>query len=168
MSFTHHYRAEYFYLSLVCTLAPRLSTLTILRFVSFLYLRRGSNPHGHCCPRDFKSRVSTSFTTKAYLGEWWASIPLPPESQSGALPIELHTPYQYRMLGSNQPKAGYEPTSSTQDLRHFIAESIGIEPNTLTGTHCLAGKPYRHQGLLSNCANNWTRTNNLPRIRRML
>ena len=52
------------------------------------------------------------------------------------------------MLGSNQPKAGYEPTSSTQDLRH-VEESIGIEPNTLTGTHCLAGKPYRHQGLLS-------------------
>jgi len=52
------------------------------------------------------------------------------------------------MLGSNQPKAGYEPTSSTQDLRH-IAESIGIEPNTLTGTSRLAGGPYHHQGLLS-------------------
>jgi hypothetical protein len=31
----------------------------------------------------------------------------------------------------------------------MFEESIGIEPNTLTGTHCLAGKPYRHQGLLS-------------------
>ena len=28
------------------------------------------------------------------LGEWWVSIPLPPESQSGTLPIELQTPYK--------------------------------------------------------------------------
>ena len=26
---------------------------------------RESNPYGHCCPRDFKSRVSTYSTTKA-------------------------------------------------------------------------------------------------------
>ena len=28
-------------------------------------LGRESNPYGHCCPRDFKSRVSTYSTTKA-------------------------------------------------------------------------------------------------------
>ena len=31
----------------------------------------------------------------------------------------------------------------------YVAEDIGIEPNTLTGTSRLAGGPYRHQGLSS-------------------
>ena len=52
------------------------------------------------------------------------------------------------MLGSNQPKIGYEPILFTKNLRGF-AEDIGIEPNTLTGTSRLAGGPYRHQGLSS-------------------
>ena len=30
-----------------------------------LYPGRDLNPHGHYCPRDFKSRVSTNSTTKA-------------------------------------------------------------------------------------------------------
>ena len=34
-----------------------------LRFL--WYLGRDLNPHGHYCPRDFKSRVSTNSTTKA-------------------------------------------------------------------------------------------------------
>ena len=31
----------------------------------FMCFGRESNPYGHCCPRDFKSRVSTYSTTKA-------------------------------------------------------------------------------------------------------
>ena len=31
--------------------------------ISYLCSGRESNPYGHCCPRDFKSRVSTYSTT---------------------------------------------------------------------------------------------------------
>ena len=31
----------------------------------FMCSGRESNPYGHCCPRDFKSRVSTYSTTRA-------------------------------------------------------------------------------------------------------
>jgi hypothetical protein len=31
----------------------------------FLYSERDLNPHGHCCPLDFKSSVSTNFTIRA-------------------------------------------------------------------------------------------------------
>lgn len=123
-----------------------------------LYLEPESNRHS-LRELQLKCNVTTNSTTEAYLGDWWVSIPLPPESQSGTLPIELQTPYnptplseevdfrhrhcknkspaiahtlcasQYRMLGSNQPKAGYEPTSSTQDLR-YIAESSEHDPHT--------------------------------------
>ena len=48
---------------------------------------------------------------------------------------------------SNHSKVGYEPTLIPDHTG--VAESIGIEPNTLTGTSRLAGGPYRHQGLLS-------------------
>jgi hypothetical protein len=34
------------------------------------------------------------------------------------------------MLGSNQPRAGYEPTPSTQDLR-YIEESSGNDPQSV-------------------------------------
>ena len=34
----------------------------------FVCFGRDSNPYGHCCPRDFKSRVSTYSTTKAIRG----------------------------------------------------------------------------------------------------
>ena len=27
------------------------------------------------------------------MGDWWVSIPLPPESQPGTLPIELQSPF---------------------------------------------------------------------------
>src|SRR5690606_36069593 len=32
----------------------------------FKYSRRELNPHGHFCPQDFKSCVSTNSTTRAY------------------------------------------------------------------------------------------------------
>ena len=34
-------------------------------YKGLMCLGRESNPYGHCCPRDFKSRVSTYSTTKA-------------------------------------------------------------------------------------------------------
>ena len=48
---------------------------------------------------------------------------------------------------SNHSKVGYEPTLIPDHTG--VAEDIGIEPNTLTGTSRLAGGPYRHQGLSS-------------------
>ena len=51
------------------------------------------------------------------------------------------------MLDLNQPQVGYEPTLIPDHTG--VAEDIGIEPNTLTGTSRLAGGPYRHQGLSS-------------------
>ena len=51
------------------------------------------------------------------------------------------------MLDLNQPQVGYEPTLIPDHTG--VAEDIGIEPNTLTGTSRLAGGPYHHQGLSS-------------------
>jgi hypothetical protein len=51
------------------------------------------------------------------------------------------------MLGSNQPKVGYEPTSFTKNLRELRKT---LESNQIPeGTSRLAGGPYRHQGLSS-------------------
>ena len=73
-----------------------------------LYRRRDLNPHGHCCPLDFKSNVSTNSTTSAYKGlfkkssrllhrpsssEKRDSNPRPPPWQGGALPTELFSHY---------------------------------------------------------------------------
>ena len=45
---------------------------------------RESNPYGHCCPRDFKSRVSTYSTTKAVTGakivKIWIFLMIPVKS----------------------------------------------------------------------------------------
>ena len=73
--------------------------------------------------------------------------PMPLVPQTSALPTELYTPYKSRMLDLNQPQVGYEPTLIPDHTG--VAEDIGIEPNTLTGTSRLAGGPYRHQGLSS-------------------
>ena len=51
------------------------------------------------------------------------------------------------MLGSNQPKIGYEPISFTKNLRELRK---ALESNQMPkDTSRLAGGPYRHQGLLS-------------------
>ena len=52
---------------------------------------RDSNPHGHFWPRDFKSLVSTNFTTSAseILSEKRDSNPRPRPWQGRALPTEL-------------------------------------------------------------------------------
>lgn len=39
---------------------------TIVGAYYTVYSRRDLNPHGHYCPLDFKSSVSTNFTTRAY------------------------------------------------------------------------------------------------------
>lgn len=58
-----------------------------------------------------KTSVTTNSTTKAngVYGEIWTHDLL--IHNQALLPTELHT--QYRMLGSNQPRVGYEPTPST-------------------------------------------------------
>ena len=45
-------------------------------------------------------------------------------------------------------------------LTHFnlVEESKGIEPYTFKRTHCFPGRPYHHQGLLTNCGENRART----------
>lgn len=43
-----------------------------------VYPERESNPHGHRCPRDFKSRVSTYSTTKAAVAGFSKTIPVIP------------------------------------------------------------------------------------------
>ena len=36
-----------------------------MNYKAFVCPRRDLNPHGHCCPQDFKSCVSTNSTTRA-------------------------------------------------------------------------------------------------------
>ena len=52
------------YLSLVCTLATRLSTSVILRILSSFVVGAGIEPARTQCPLDFKSNVSTNSTTR--------------------------------------------------------------------------------------------------------
>ena len=93
------------HLSLVCTLANTSPCPLFYAFYHLLYLRRGSN-----------SRSSDSYSEafplsyEGMLGVRWVSIPLPLESQSSTLPIELQTPYKSRIVVSNHSKVGYEPT----------------------------------------------------------
>ena len=58
------------------------------------------------------------------LGEWWVSIPLPPESQSGTLPIELQTPYKKPHSVSGEVNFRY---------RHWKNKSL-----TITYTLCVS------------------------------
>ena len=58
------------------------------------------------------------------LGEWWVSIPLPPESQSGTLPIELQTPYKKPHSVSGEVDFRY---------RHWKNKSL-----TITYTLCVS------------------------------
>ena len=76
--------------------------------------REGLEP-SHLSILDPKSSVTTNSTTKAYLGEWWVTIPLPPESQLGTLPIELQTPYK-------KPHS----VSGEVDLRHRRCENKSL------------------------------------------
>jgi hypothetical protein len=75
-----------------------------------------------------KTSMTTNSITKAngVYGEIWTHDLL--IHNQALLPTELHT--QYRMLGSNQPRAGYEPAPSTQDLR-YIEESSGNDPQSV-------------------------------------
>jgi hypothetical protein len=42
-----------------------LGPLSLPALTLFLYPEWDLNPHGHCCPQDFKSCVSTDFTIRA-------------------------------------------------------------------------------------------------------
>ena len=141
--FTHHKRVEHYYLSLVCTLATRLSTSVILRLVSSFYLRRGSNSQSS---DSYSEAFPLSY--EGMLGVRWVSIPLPLESQSSTLPIELQTPYKSRLVVSNHSKVGYEPTLIPDHTG--VEESSGNDPQSVSHrSHCLANKSRRLQGLLS-------------------
>ena len=141
--FTHHKRVEHYYLSLVCTLATRLSTSVILRLVSSFYLRRGSNSQSS---DSYSEAFPLSY--EGMLGVRWVSIPLPLESQSSTLPIELQTPYKSRIVVSNHSKVGYEPTLIPDHTG--VEESSGNDPQSGSHrSHCLANKSRRLQGLLS-------------------
>ena len=70
--------------------------LKMVDFQRLLYSGRDLNPHGHYCPLDFKSNVSTNSTTRAPFGlftkkksERRDSNPRHPPWQGGALPAEL-------------------------------------------------------------------------------
>ena len=70
------------------------------------------------------------------------------------------------MLGSNQPKIGYEPISFTKNLR-VVAEDIGIEPNTRRYIS-LSRRTLSPSRFIFRSAHNRTRTYNLRRIRSAL
>ena len=89
--FTHHKRVEHYYLSLVCTLATRLSTSVILRLVSsFVSSERFELPSSDSYSEAFP------LSYEGMLGVRWVSIPLPSVPQTDALPIELQTPYNIK------------------------------------------------------------------------
>ena len=158
--FTHHKRVEHYYLSLVCTLATRLSTSVILRLVSSFYLRRGSNSQSS---DSYSEAFPLSY--EGMLGVRWVSIPLPLESQSSTLPIELQTPYKSRIVVSNHSKVGYEPTLIPDHTG--VAEDIGIEPNTRRYIS-LSRRTLSPSRFIFRSAHNRTRTYNLRRIRSAL
>ena len=70
------------------------------------------------------------------------------------------------MLGSNQPKIGYEPILFTKNLR-VVAEDIGIEPNTRRYIS-LSRRTLSPSRFIFRSAHNRTRTYNLRRIRSAL
>ena len=139
--------------------SPRLSFYALYHL---LYLRRGSN-----------SRSSDSYSEafplsyEGMLGVRWVSIPLPLESQSSTLPIELQTPYKSRLVVSNHSKVGYEPTLIPDHTG--VEESSGNDPQSVSHrSHCLANKSRRLQGLLSICVHDGLRSHYLLRIRQTL
>lgn len=51
-------------------------------------------PRCHLCPSFEKLACHTKLHRSEVWGEWWGSNPRQPEPQSGALPTELHPPFQ--------------------------------------------------------------------------
>lgn len=136
-----------------CNLRFRKTLLYAVELREQLYTRKDSNPR----PPDSYSGALIHLSYKCILCVWAGSNCWPLESQSNALPTELHTPYSTVYWARTNPEQDMSPPRPPGTYG-ILAESTGIEPNTFTGTSRLAGGPYRRLGLLSNCIHNriWT------------